>query len=62
MQYGKWPKIGHHAFWYISLPALLGLTFAGYVSLSSQSPCPIIVYSVASNTFANCNYKELSYP
>ena len=26
---------------------VLGLTFAGYVPLASQSPYPIIVYSVA---------------
>ena len=26
---------------------VLGLIFAGYVLLVSQSPCPIIVYSVA---------------
>ena len=27
---------------------LLGFSFAGYVPLASQSPCPIIVYFVAS--------------
>ena len=28
-------------------PGLLGLNFAGYVPLASQSPYPVIVYSVA---------------
>ena len=28
--------------------AVLGFSFAGYVPLASQSPCPIIVYFVAS--------------
>ena len=27
---------------------VLGFSFAGYVPLASQSPCPIIVYFVAS--------------
>ena len=35
--------------YYGSFPGggLLGLIFAGYVTLASQSPYPIIVYSVA---------------
>ena len=42
----------------------LGLTFAGYVPLASQSPYPIIVYSVANYTphlshfWQTCNFRD----
>ena len=46
---------------------VLGLIFAGYVLLASQSPYPIIVYSVASSIDHNymlvifgqiCNFRD----
>ena len=45
---------------------LLGLIFAGYVPLASQSPYPIIVYSVAnyrphlSHFWQICNFRDLN--
>ena len=43
---------------------VLGLSFAGYVPLASQSPCPIIVYFVAScrphlrHFLGKCNFRD----
>ena len=43
---------------------VLGLSFAGYVPLASQSPCPIIVYFVAnyrphlSHFLGKCNFRN----
>ena len=36
---------------------VLGLIFAGYAPLASQSPYPIIVYSVANNKQI-CNFRD----
>ena len=43
---------------------VLVLSFAGYVPLASQSPCPIIVYFVASyrphlsHFLGKCNFRD----
>ena len=43
---------------------VLGLRFVGYVPLASQSPCPIIVYFVASyrphlsHFLGKCNFRD----
>ena len=43
---------------------VLGLSFAGYVPLASQSPCPIIGYFVASyrsnlsHFLGKCNFRD----
>ena len=41
---------------------LLALIFAGYVPLASQSPYPIIVFSVANRPFAASHSRDTKPP